>query len=139
MATCCSLFVHPCDRCNFCCCCSAQCYLIVLLCFRADSCFLIVLLCFRADSCYLIVLLCFRADSCFRCVVIHEKHRNVLQYKESKCTVFTPDYIAATDHPSLIKIVPNLFSQLIIFVFLFIFSKPCTVHHYFYRKSIQFE
>lgn len=30
-------------------------------------------------------MFCFRKRNCYRCVVIHEKHENVLQYKESKC------------------------------------------------------
>lgn len=30
-------------------------------------------------------LFCFYSNGCHRCVVIYEKHKNVLQYKESEC------------------------------------------------------
>ncbi|EFN62252.1 hypothetical protein EAG_12415 [Camponotus floridanus] len=49
-------------------------------------------------------LFCFRKYRCYRCIVMHAQHVNVLQYKETYCTVFSSE-------PSLITKCSTLTSD----------------------------
>lgn len=39
------------------------------------------------------IIYIFRKEKCFRCVVIYEKHPNVLQYRESKTIILIIIYV----------------------------------------------